>query len=1001
MAEPSTGKIMSVPFIYGGMESIRGFGYGALYLCLILNAAYIQAVDNKAINCSRERKETQLVQLNQSYGMLHTPNYPGNYFSNQHILWQIKPPHQWPVTVKIHGFRLEEHSSCSYDKMTILDSESCSVLFGPTCGVIKPQILNLNSTSVLIDFSSDGSGTYQGFLMTFWISPLLGTAIKHTVEGNEGTIMSPLYASNLGYPTDVTVIWSLKVPAGMIIILDFMDFRLEPSGLKCENDYLAVRDGPHSNSSLLGKYCGIQQAFTLCSTTSSFTLELSSDSTNTEQGFLAHFNSERPENFQIVGLIPTLITPIGTFNATTPTYITSAFHIYIWQIHVPIQNQIQLQWAFAGNARKSSFFLIKERSVTSSQSATYLEIDVNVLKQVKALHPLWLRNLLFSKNMSMISSGKQWNSSGNIILIAFGSIGSTASSFSGEYRMIKEVSHIDSDRCVGPSHELSLVNKSTIFQMQLLSKQQGASAMVRCKWTFKSKLHHSIKMEVLSIKNNFGNTETCDNGGIIFYENSTNNSKRYGPYCRVTDRQPIPQIYTPTVSVFVSESSTLSVILYGYSGMDIKVQISQAYCQGVVPQLKHDIGLNGMNYNWTLDPNSQPICYHVNGFALPLSYNLTFDIPDASALSLIINRSESAVKENCHNQLLVTGCNISTVLVPQMTSLKLPCNSHMPKSIQVRSINTCPSTKSFWYFELNSKINVDCQLQHPNCTDIIGGVCGKILIPLSGLLTDMQIIPNECFIEIHSIRKEHPFSSLTYYELTFKSYNLEGCKTKEVRVEEKIIRSRYSSYGSSSVIKHSFSACDLKDRYKIIRTMTADGVKISVYKDNGRTSNKGDIYVEFSTLIHHFHQLPKLDHLCPKGFRYMKRQCYFYQEPDVQNKIEGYTGTWMDANAACKNINASLLSITNQEEMLTIKELMSSVWAKDMFNYPAIYVYIGLHDTIEVSIGLLQKVMKIIQLKEFNGNIRAGLFQTTTLKTSCQRRLITLKSKKILVSLKL
>ena len=985
MAEPSTGKTMSVPFNNGGMESIRGFGYAALYLCLILNAAYIQAVDNKAIDCSRERKETLIVQLNQSYGMFHTPNYPGSYFSNQHILWQIKPPHQWPVTVKIHGFRLEEHRSCSYDKMTILDSVKCSVLFGPACGVITPQILNLNSTSVLIDFSSDGSGTYQGFLMTYWISPLLGNAITHTVQGNEGTIMSPLYASGFGYPTDVIIIWSLKVPVGMIIILNFMDFRLEPSGIKCENDYLAVRDGPHSNSSVLGRYCGIQQPFTLCSKTSSLTLELSSDSTNTERGFLAHFNSERPENFQIVGLIPTLIMPIGTFNATTPTYKTSVFDIYIWQIHVPIQNQIQLQWTFAGNENKPYFFLIKDRSVIS-QSATYLEIDVSVLKQVKALHPLWLRNLLFSKNMSMISSRKQWKSSGNIILIALGSIRSTAVSFSCEYRMIQDIPHIDSERCVGPSHELSMVNKSTLFQMQLLSKQQVSSAMVSCKWTFTTKLHHSIKMEVLSINNNFGNTETCENGGIICHEKSTNDFKKFGPYCRVTDtRQRIPQIYTPTVSVFVSESSTLSVILYGYSGMDIKVQISQAHCQGIVPQIKHDSGLNGMNRNWTLDPDSQHMCYHVNGFALPLSYNLTFDIPDASALSLIIHRSESAVKENCLNQLMVTGCNISTILVPQMTSLKLPCNSHMPKSIQVRSINTCSNIKNYWYITLNSKINVGCQLQHPNCTDVIGGVCGKMLIPLSGLLTDTQILPNQCFIEIHSIHKEHPFSSTTYYELTFEAYNLEGCKTKEVIVEENIVRSMYGSYGSSSVIKHTFSACDLKDRYKMIRTMTADGVKISVNKDDVHASNKGDIYVEFRTLIHHFHQLPKLDHLCPIGFRYMKNQCYFYQEPDVQNKIEGYTGTWMDANSVCNHLNASLLSVTSEEEMVTIKEMMSSVWAKDMFNYPAIYVYIGLHDTIKVSVGLFKKIEISIQLKEFNVNICAGLFQTLTLKTEVAR----------------
>ena len=944
MTELSTGKTTSVPFSISEMELIGGLGYAALYLCLILNVTYIQAVANKAITCSLERRNTQLVQLNQSYGMLHTPDYPENYPSNQHIIWQIKPPHKGPVTVRIHDFKLElaKRYYCN-DRMAIFDSENCAVLFGLACGVIEPQVLKLKSTSVLIEFYSDNTDEYLGFLMSFWISPPHGPLLTHTVQGNNGTIMSPFYESSLGYPTDVTVIWSLQVPFGMIIILDFMDFRLEPSGLKCKNDYLAIRDGPYSNSSLIDKYCGIQQAFTLRSKTSSLTLELSSDSSNTERGFLAHFNSKRPENFQIIGLVPTLILPIDIFNATAPIYKTSVFDIYIWQIHVPIQNQIQIQWKFSGNESKPSFFLIKEGSVIN-QSASYLEIDVNILKQVKALHPLWLRSLLFSKDFSTISSGKQWKSSGNIILIALGSIRSTDLFLSGEYRMTQADSHIKGDGCVGPSRELSIINDSTKFQMELLPKQHNTSAMVHCKWTFKSKFHHSIKMEVLSINNNFGNTETCDNGGIIFYENNRNNSKRYGPYCRVTQRQAIPQIYTQAVSVFVSASPTLSVMLYGYSGMDIKVQVSQSNCQGIVPQSKHDSGLNGMNYHWTLDPNSQPTCYHVNGFALPLSHNLTFDIPDASALYLFIHRNESLVMENCHNQLMITGCNISTTLVPQMTSLTLPCNSHMPKSIQVRSMNTCPTTKIDWYIELNLKINVGCQQQHPKCHHISHGVCGNILIPLSGLLT-------ACFIDIRSVRKENPFFFKTYYELTFKAYNLEGCSAKEVRIKEKV----YRNYGPSET-KHTFSACDIKDRYKTIRTMIAEEVRISVHLDNAHASNKGNIYVEFRTLIHHFHQLPILDHLCPKGFRYMKKQCYLYQKPYAQRKVKGYTGTWMVANTVCKNLNASLLSITNEDEMITIKELMSSVWAGAISSFEAKYVYIGLHDTIEVSIGLFQRV---------------------------------------------
>ena len=944
-----------VPFDTG--VALRGFVCVSIYLCLIHYVAHIHAAHENSRSCIQKRRETQTFRIRQSYGVLQTLNYPGNNFMKQHLVWNIKPFHQWPIHVKIHTLKLKPDQSCSWASMTILDANTCALLFGPICDKVQSQTLKLNSSSLLIGFSSKAYYGDKGFLITFWVSPPTGSALIKTRKANNGTLMSPFYASGLGYPTDITVIWRLKVPQGQIIILNFMDFRLEPSGPNCGNDYIAVRDVGDLNDALLGKFCGIQSLLTLCSKTSSLVLQLSSDSTSSGKGFLAKFSSESPENFQIISSIPLLSNPIGTFSATMPTYKSFVYDIYLWKINVPVINGIQLEWTHGGINNTPSFFIVHEE-LNKNRSNDYVEINASVLDEVKALHPLWLRTLLLSYDIPIASSKKHWESKGNNIAIILGVIRNTALSFKGKYR-IQKASYLEDIRCVGPPSEISIVNRSTIFEIQLLSEKRGQSAMVHCKWIFKSMRNDSIKMEVITMNHDFGNTYNCKQGGLVFYESSENNinqTREYGPYCRVTEN-PITQVYTPTVSQFVSEqSSQLAVILYGYSSMAIKIHVSQADCWGIVPISKG--GRNDSSFKLTLDTETLPLCYHVNGLSTTVSYSLTFYVPDAFALHLSLDTTESAVKENCDHQLMITGCNSSSILVPQNMSLDLSCSSLIPKSIQVKSMNTCPWIPSYWYVKLKSKINVDCTSEHPKCTSLTKAVCGKILLPLSGLLTTTQIKPSKCFVEL---RPRHSgktiLTSMTYLELKFEAFNLKDCTFRNVRVEEAVIRRQHAGFGVYSTKKYGFSACALIGQHKVVRTMTVDKIRISIYKDNVYASNNGIIFVRFKTLFHHFYQLPTLNHLCPQGFQYMKHQCYFYSQPDVRGKIKRYKGTWKDANLECQKRNASLLSITNKEEMAVIKELMSSVWAKVMFTYPSIYLYIGLHDKEKVSLSVIYKAL--------------------------------------------
>ena len=931
---------------------IRGSGYAFIYLSLILHEAITHAFTSDRTRCLPERKETQSIQLDQLYGKIQTTNYPGVCPPNQLLLWLINSPPQWQLYIRIHGFHIytpDFSGGCTYGNLTIYNSKTCAVVFGPKCGKISPQKLKLPTSNIMIAISSGRFICSFSFLMTFWTTSPYGSAIP--LQHTNSTLMSPFLFTGLGYPTDFFAIWNLKVSQAMIVLLDFEQFRLELSGPNCEYDYLSVRDGSTLSSPLLGKYCGIHNKFTIQSKSSSIIVHFFSDSTHNENGFYARFRAVRYDLFQTISSIPTFNASSGVFNATTPTYLSVEHAIYVWKIITSLKNLIKLKWTYGKMISKPSFFMIHEEP-NFHHNADYLEINSPISEDLMAAYPIWLRDLLDS-NLTSQETMRQWNSSGNNVLIILGVNHSTSSLFMGEY-LTHRISPSESSRCIGPLGDRIMVNRTTIIETQLLGHKQGSVGMAYCKWTFQSMPKLSIKVLVHSISNPFANTKKCEYGGLKLYEISASNinqSKEIGPFCRKTGKH---QIYTPTVSTFVSTSSSLVILMYGHNGMDIKVNVTEADCQGIIPELRNDGGTDNRSLSFTLDVPNSPLCYHVNGFVSTVSYNLTFHVPDASAFFIIIEQSQSAVKKDCQHQVMISGCGNSNIQVAPTALLKLPCSSIIAKSIQIRYYNTCPWAQSYWYAKLKSKINVDCVTEHPNCFLDKQGFCGEILLPLSGVISDFQKESKTCFVHIHGY-VGNTFFRMAYYEIRFQKNAIENCNRKKVTVEEYIVRSTTHSYGSHSMRKQTFSTCVLTSGEMIVRTMTVDGFKIHVSKDDIYASNKGNIFMMFKTLVHHIYQLPVMHQTCPHGFQYIKENCYYYGQPDVESQMDKkYRGTWMDANSECQNRNASLLTIANKEEMTAIKELMSSVWARRMFNFPSIYIYIGLHDQSKV--GALQSI---------------------------------------------
>uniref|UniRef100_UPI00398EF8D3 scavenger receptor cysteine-rich domain-containing protein DMBT1-like isoform X2 n=1 Tax=Pristiophorus japonicus TaxID=55135 RepID=UPI00398EF8D3 len=102
-----------------------------------------------------------------------------------------------------------------------------------------------------------------------------------------GSIISQGYPYS--YPNNARCTWYIRVDRNQRIKLKFTDIDLEVTS-NCSFDYIAIYDGPSTNSILLSKIChGSNQIFT--SSSNSMTIFFSSDSSITRRGFTANYYS--------------------------------------------------------------------------------------------------------------------------------------------------------------------------------------------------------------------------------------------------------------------------------------------------------------------------------------------------------------------------------------------------------------------------------------------------------------------------------------------------------------------------------------------------------------------------------------------------------------------------------------------------------------------------------------------------------------------------------------
>ncbi|XP_038652379.1 cubilin [Scyliorhinus canicula] len=232
-------------------------------------------------------------------GVILSPNYPNAYAPHLNCTWRVAVTSGSIIAIHFNQtFQLPSSGTgCTtgdYLELRNGPDESSPPLTshggnGRYCGGNPPSTLHTTDNQLLVHFISDGSNEGQGFKLTYEASDYAcGGTIYVSDSLPFGYIASMNYPDN--YPPNIDCIWTITVPNGEAVQLDFNDIFYIETDSKCKFDYLELHDGATSNAPLIGRFCGSTRPSRQKSTGSILYARFRTDHAFSYKGFKAKYS---------------------------------------------------------------------------------------------------------------------------------------------------------------------------------------------------------------------------------------------------------------------------------------------------------------------------------------------------------------------------------------------------------------------------------------------------------------------------------------------------------------------------------------------------------------------------------------------------------------------------------------------------------------------------------------------------------------------------------------
>lgn len=193
--------------------------------------------------------------LTSARGSIISPHYPEPYGNNALCSWRISVSAGSAIHIVFTDLELESHGLCRYDYLEIFDGrDAAGTSMGKYCtSETDPIQLDTTSNHAFMRMKSDDTNQGRGFHLKYQI------LCQRNITGYSGVIESPNFPDK--YPVKADCLWTITVPPGNKIDLEFSHFDVENGMLfdknnshVCNFDYVEITEQigeqPVSN-----KYC--------------------------------------------------------------------------------------------------------------------------------------------------------------------------------------------------------------------------------------------------------------------------------------------------------------------------------------------------------------------------------------------------------------------------------------------------------------------------------------------------------------------------------------------------------------------------------------------------------------------------------------------------------------------------------------------------------------------------------------------------------------------------
>ncbi|XP_063819374.1 CUB and zona pellucida-like domain-containing protein 1 [Pseudophryne corroboree] len=209
---------------------------------------------------------------------------------NADCSWDILRPANETTRVVFSLLELNPAAHCSQENITVLD-ENLRVL-GVLCpGSPKISVFESPGEVYIRAYTDSQAFQRRAYFLYYSVTPQNDIQCGANLRGYSGTISSPNYPGR--HEPFTLCVWNLEVPKNTKVKLSFSEIFIEPDAA-CRFDFIAVYDGPDTDSPILDVLCGrIQKE--LQTSSNYLTLLFSADYANSYFGFSATYTA-LPQN---------------------------------------------------------------------------------------------------------------------------------------------------------------------------------------------------------------------------------------------------------------------------------------------------------------------------------------------------------------------------------------------------------------------------------------------------------------------------------------------------------------------------------------------------------------------------------------------------------------------------------------------------------------------------------------------------------------------------------